>query len=99
MSIVGNWDATWRDDSLRVAVVIADEEFAPDPDGPDRDATVDALVESDIRTFGVQYEPPPRPASDGLSGGFWLALALGARTRAWTSAAAATTRHRRRGTA
>jgi hypothetical protein len=62
-------NATWRDDSLRVAVVIADEEFAPDPDGPDRDATVDALVESDIRTFGVQYEPPPRPASDGLSAG------------------------------
>jgi hypothetical protein len=59
-------DATWRGDSLRVAVVIADEEFAPDPDGPDRDHTVAALVETDVLAFGVQYEPPARPASDGL---------------------------------
>jgi hypothetical protein len=62
-------DATWRADSLRVAVVIADEEFAPDPDGPDRDRTIDSLVETDVLAFGVQYEPPPRPASDGLSMG------------------------------
>lgn len=45
--------ATWRPRSVRSVVLVADESFAHDPDGPGREAALQALRDSGVSFVGV----------------------------------------------
>jgi hypothetical protein len=45
--------ATWRDDTMRILFHVADEPFYPDPDGANRQQTIDALKARNMKFIGV----------------------------------------------
>ncbi|MEA2123418.1 MAG: Photosynthesis system assembly factor, partial [Solirubrobacteraceae bacterium] len=59
--------ARWREHSLRTIVLMADESFAPDPDGADRNQVVKALKRSGVGFIGVLVYNPQNSDPRSLS--------------------------------
>ena len=62
LAVPAGQDATWRRGSLRTVILISDEPFGTDPNGPSRDKTIAALRADGARVIGVEIDPPAEAA-------------------------------------